>query len=207
MARTTVMKLWTAVVTAFLALCTTLGLITTTAAASVPRNEPARNTGATTALAPAPQTALPPKAWDRSLPPTMKQRIRAEAHGSSPSCRHRRPTDATASDDTACDTGEADASTAPLRGTPRRPRGPAGGRRPARPPPSPPAALRPPPRRHPQAPAPPAPPTTAQPREDPDHAGRGSSRSVFRPQQRGTPTASSRFEPVASSSSGRSWRP
>ncbi|MBA5224356.1 DUF6344 domain-containing protein [Streptomyces griseoaurantiacus] len=112
MARTTVLKLWTAVVTAFLALCTTLGLITTTAAASVPRNEPARNTGATTALAPAPQTALPPKAWDRSLPPTMKQRIRAEAHGSSPSCRHRRPTDATASDDTACDTGEADASTA-----------------------------------------------------------------------------------------------
>jgi hypothetical protein len=111
MARTTVMKLWTAVVTAFLALCTTLGLITTTAAASVPRNEPARNTGATTALAPAPQTALAPRAWDRSLPPTMKQRIRAEAHGSAPSCRHRRPTDATASDALTCDTTAVDATT------------------------------------------------------------------------------------------------
>ena len=31
------MKLWTALVTAFLALCTTLGLITTTAAAAVPQ--------------------------------------------------------------------------------------------------------------------------------------------------------------------------
>jgi hypothetical protein len=28
----------------------------------------------------------------------MKQRIRAEAHGSSPSCRHRPPTDATETD-------------------------------------------------------------------------------------------------------------
>ena len=111
MARTTVMKLWTAVVTAFLALCTTLGLITTTAAASVPRSEPARNTGTTTAVAPAPQPALPPTTWDRSLPPTMKQRIRAEAHGSSPSCRHRRPTDGTASDAPACDTSTAHAST------------------------------------------------------------------------------------------------
>jgi hypothetical protein len=111
MARTTLMKLWTAVVTAFLALCTTLGLITTTAAASVPESEPARNTGATTALAPAPQQALPPRAWARTLPPTMKQRISAEAHGSSPSCRHRRPTDATAFDAPACDTAAADAST------------------------------------------------------------------------------------------------
>lgn len=28
----------------------------------------------------------------------MKQRIRAEAHGSSPSCRHRPPTEATEAD-------------------------------------------------------------------------------------------------------------
>ncbi|WP_240500978.1 DUF6344 domain-containing protein, partial [Streptomyces neyagawaensis] len=31
---------------------------------------------------------LPSRPRDRALPPTMKQRIRAEAHGSSPSCRH-----------------------------------------------------------------------------------------------------------------------
>lgn len=112
MARTTVSKLWTAVVTAFLALCTTLGLITTTAAADVPRSEPARNTGATTTVATVPQQARPARPWNSSLPPTMKQRIRAEAHGSSPSCRHRSPADATASDATTCDTTGADAPTA-----------------------------------------------------------------------------------------------
>ncbi|GGL99815.1 hypothetical protein GCM10010129_49360 [Streptomyces fumigatiscleroticus] len=88
MAGNKVMKLWTAIVTAFLALCTALGLITTSAAAAVPRTEPARNSGS------APDTELPPlPSWSRSnarsLPPTMKQRIRAEAHGKSPSCRHR----------------------------------------------------------------------------------------------------------------------
>ncbi|CAM5734895.1 hypothetical protein SHIRM173S_04555 [Streptomyces hirsutus] len=36
MARNKVMKLWTAIVTAFLALCTALGFITTTASAAVP---------------------------------------------------------------------------------------------------------------------------------------------------------------------------
>ena len=90
MAQNKVMKLWTAVVTAFLALCTTLGLITTTATAAVADSRPARNCTAPAAL---PATA----AWDwsyaRSLPPTMKQRIGAEAHGSSPSCRHHSPTD------------------------------------------------------------------------------------------------------------------
>ncbi|SER92227.1 hypothetical protein SAMN04487983_102523 [Streptomyces sp. yr375] len=87
-----IMKLWTAIVTAFLALCTALGLITTTATTAVARTEPTRSseTGAT-----AHTTAWPPtsSAWlwaqDRSLPPTMKQRIHAEAHGKSPSCRHR----------------------------------------------------------------------------------------------------------------------
>ncbi|WP_405894898.1 DUF6344 domain-containing protein [Streptomyces sp. NBC_00104] len=85
MAQNKVMKLWTAIVTAFLALCTALGLITTTASAAVPRTETTRN-GA--ALTTAPATSLPARPHDRALPPTMKQRIRAEAHGSSPSCRH-----------------------------------------------------------------------------------------------------------------------
>ncbi|WP_407699886.1 DUF6344 domain-containing protein [Streptomyces liliiviolaceus] len=94
MTRNKVMNLWTAVVTAFLALCTSLGLITTTAVAAVPATQTARNTNA-----PQEATAQEEPIWSRprasSLPPTMKQRIHAEAHGSSPSCRHRPPTDAT----------------------------------------------------------------------------------------------------------------
>ncbi|UUU32606.1 DUF6344 domain-containing protein [Streptomyces sp. CA-210063] len=86
MAQNKVMKLWTAIVTAFLALCTALGLITTTASAAVPRTETARNCAALTTT---PAMSLPARSTDRALPPTMKQRIRAEAHGSSPSCRHR----------------------------------------------------------------------------------------------------------------------
>ena len=94
MTQNKVMKLWSAIVTAFLALCTTLGLVTTTAAAAVPQAGPARNTESSVA---APAIAPAPAAWtwsyNRALPPTMKQRIRAEAHGSSPSCRHRAPAD------------------------------------------------------------------------------------------------------------------
>lgn len=94
MTQNKVMKLWSAIVTAFLALCTTLGLVTTTAAAAVPQAGPARNTESSVA---APAIAPVPEAWTRSnnraLPPTMKQRIHAEAHGSSPSCRHRAPAD------------------------------------------------------------------------------------------------------------------
>ncbi len=93
MTRNKVMNLWTAVVTAFLALCTSLGLITTTAVAAVPATEAARNINT-----PQDATAQEEPIWTRprasSLPPTMKQRIHAEAHGSSPSCRHRPPTDA-----------------------------------------------------------------------------------------------------------------
>jgi hypothetical protein len=90
MTQNKVMKLWTAFVTAFLALCTALGLITTTAAAAVPQAEATRNS--------APSLTLPAMSYgtwsnSRALPPTMKQRIRAEAHGSSPSCRHRPPAD------------------------------------------------------------------------------------------------------------------
>ncbi|MEV4865753.1 DUF6344 domain-containing protein [Streptomyces ossamyceticus] len=85
MAQNTVMKLWTTIVTAFLALCTALGLITTAAAAAVPQPETTRNCAARTTTADLP---LPSRPRDHALPPTMKQRIRAEAHGSSPSCRH-----------------------------------------------------------------------------------------------------------------------
>ncbi|MFF3886736.1 DUF6344 domain-containing protein [Streptomyces sp. NPDC001914] len=94
MTQNKVMKLWSAIVTAFLALCTTLGLVTTTAAAAVPQAGPARN-AETSVATPAIAPALASWAWSysRALPPTMKQRIRAEAHGSSPNCRHRAPAD------------------------------------------------------------------------------------------------------------------
>ncbi|MFI0543143.1 DUF6344 domain-containing protein [Streptomyces sp. WSLK1-3] len=87
MARNKVMKLWTVVVTAVLALFTALGLITTTAAAAVPQTQSARNSAATHSEPSAGAHGL----WSfvRSLPPTMKQRIRAEAHGKTPSCRPR----------------------------------------------------------------------------------------------------------------------
>ena len=99
MTQNKVMKLWSAIVTAFLALCTTLGLVTTTAAAAVPQAGPARNAETPAA---APETAPAQVSWiwslNRALPPTMKQRIRAEAHGSSPSCRHRAPADEATAD-------------------------------------------------------------------------------------------------------------
>ncbi|WP_112466314.1 DUF6344 domain-containing protein [Streptomyces triticisoli] len=83
-----VMKLWTAIVTAFLALCTALGLITTTASTAAAAEQPE-----TTPKRTAPVPAQPTSPWSRvharSLPPTMKQRIRAEAHGKTPACRHR----------------------------------------------------------------------------------------------------------------------
>lgn len=91
MTQNKVMKLWTAIVTAFLALCTTLGLITTTAAAAVPQAEAPRNSTAASMAVPA--TSYWTWSYSRALPPTMKQRIRAEAHGSSPNCRHRPPAD------------------------------------------------------------------------------------------------------------------
>ncbi|MEU8980765.1 DUF6344 domain-containing protein [Streptomyces sp. NPDC048309] len=97
MTQNKVMKLWTAIVTAFLALCTTLGLITTTAAAAVPQDETPRNI-AVSVTVPVPAMSYWALSFSRALPPTMKQRICAEAHGSSPSCRHRPPAedDATA---------------------------------------------------------------------------------------------------------------
>lgn len=108
MARTQVMKLWTVVVTAFLALFTALGLSTPAAAAPVTQTERSCNSTQPTAL---PARTLTPwsLSYARSLPPTMKQRIRAEAHGSSPSCRHRALPDRALSVPAA-----ADSTTAPL---------------------------------------------------------------------------------------------
>ncbi|GKQ38702.1 DUF6344 domain-containing protein [Streptomyces sp. A012304] len=95
-----VKTLWTTIVTAFLALCTALGLITTTAPTAVARTEPARNSGENGGTVPPTASEMSP--WSRlnarSLPPTMKQRIRAEAHGKSPGCRHRRLPDIESAD-------------------------------------------------------------------------------------------------------------
>lgn len=102
-----VMKLWTVVVTAFVALFTALGLVTTTAAAAVPQTQPARNNAV---AHPEPLAMHGLWSYVRSLPPTMKQRIRAEAHGKTPSCRSRSLADT----DTAAATATAtEADTAP----------------------------------------------------------------------------------------------
>jgi hypothetical protein len=104
MTQNKVMKLWTVIVTAFIALCTALGLVTTTAttaAAAAPSSETKRTSATANLTVP----TISPWAWTyvRSLPPTMKQRIRAEAHGKSPSCRHRPLDDADAPADFPCD--------------------------------------------------------------------------------------------------------
>ncbi|MFD7746809.1 DUF6344 domain-containing protein [Streptomyces sp. NPDC059698] len=87
-------NIWTAFVTAFFALLASLGLATAAAstanatnAALPPSATTHEHTAATAATpyAPSVRWTLP---RDRALPPTMKQRIRAEAHGSSPATRH-----------------------------------------------------------------------------------------------------------------------
>ncbi|WP_329120202.1 DUF6344 domain-containing protein [Streptomyces sp. NBC_01465] len=96
-------KVWAAFTTAFFALFALLGFSTpATAAAPQAVTAPAASCKPTAAEARA-LKALEPVAWwalpkDRALPPTMKQRIRAEAHGSSPSTRHV-PLDTDATDD------------------------------------------------------------------------------------------------------------
>ncbi|MFF0221677.1 DUF6344 domain-containing protein [Streptomyces sp. NPDC004629] len=95
-----VMNLWTVIVTAFLALFAALGLASSATAAAAPQTEAPQKSSA-----PAPTPATHHWSWTRSwswsearaLPPTMKQRIRAEAHGTSPSCRHS-PLEDTAAD-------------------------------------------------------------------------------------------------------------
>ncbi|MEU9763034.1 DUF6344 domain-containing protein [Streptomyces sp. NPDC001834] len=88
-------SIWTAFVTAFFALLAALGFMNTPAAATqqsaaepTATNQEHAGATATTATAPSVRWTLP---RDRSLPPTMKQRIRAEAHGSSPAARRLSP--------------------------------------------------------------------------------------------------------------------
>ncbi|WP_406094803.1 DUF6344 domain-containing protein [Streptomyces sp. NBC_01013] len=88
-------SIWTAFITAFFALLASLGLASSAAAATESTvTEPTatthehRVTTAATPTAPSVRWTLP---RDRALPPTMKQRIRAEAHGSSPATRQLAP--------------------------------------------------------------------------------------------------------------------
>nr|WSW68105.1 DUF6344 domain-containing protein [Streptomyces sp. NBC_00995] len=88
-------SIWTAFITAFFALLASLGLGGSTAAATEATvTEPAATSHEHRAQSPA-TLAAPSVRWtlprDRALPPTMKQRIRAEAHGSSPSARTLAP--------------------------------------------------------------------------------------------------------------------
>ncbi|MET4924592.1 DUF6344 domain-containing protein [Streptomyces sp. PSRA5] len=106
MAAFKVKNLWTVFLTAFFAVLTTLGLTAPAAAADAavqqPAEQPAKDRSPLTAeergggeaAAPAVRRALPENARpaDTSRPPTIEQRIRAEAHGSSPSVR-RLPVD------------------------------------------------------------------------------------------------------------------
>ncbi|ALO09652.1 hypothetical protein AQF52_4058 [Streptomyces venezuelae] len=102
MATAKVKQFWTAFISVLFALLASVGLASTAAAAQQPAvqqpEEPAGSaataavptTGERThASVPAQRTHRWPLAGDRSLPPTIKQRIGAEAHGSSPSVRHR----------------------------------------------------------------------------------------------------------------------
>ncbi|MEU6505823.1 MULTISPECIES: DUF6344 domain-containing protein [unclassified Streptomyces] len=103
MTQNKVMKLWTAIVTAFLALCTALGLVTATTATTAAAAPLTETPGTGTAQRTVPTNpAAHHWLWShaRALPPTMKQRIRAEAHGKTPSCRHR-PLDSTEAESTA----------------------------------------------------------------------------------------------------------
>lgn len=89
--------LWTVLVGAFLSLFAALGF-SAPASATAPQAQPqpqprpqsAPRTPAVPCAAPV-ETAVAAPHWtlglDRSMPPTMKQRILAEAHGSSPTCR------------------------------------------------------------------------------------------------------------------------
>jgi hypothetical protein len=91
MAENQVRKLWTAIISALVALCAALGFVTTTATTAVAQTESPRNSDKSRSTVRPVVPAASPWAWllARALPPTMKQRIHAEAHGASPSCRHR----------------------------------------------------------------------------------------------------------------------
>ncbi|MEU2233208.1 DUF6344 domain-containing protein [Streptomyces vietnamensis] len=101
MATARVKQFWTAFISVLFALLASVGLANTAAAAGQPAvqqpEEPAAPAAATAPVAgeralvsvPAQRAHRWPLVGDRSLPPTIKQRIAAEAHGSSPSARQR----------------------------------------------------------------------------------------------------------------------
>ncbi|MBT2390258.1 hypothetical protein J7E87_12670 [Streptomyces sp. ISL-1] len=102
MAAFQVKNLWSVFITALFALLASVGLTTAAGAAQQPAvrtpgrldlPKQARPQGLW-ATVPAPSTRWSPTARGRSLPPTIKQRIRAEAHGSSPATRQRPEIDA-----------------------------------------------------------------------------------------------------------------
>ncbi|WP_405797035.1 DUF6344 domain-containing protein [Streptomyces sp. NBC_01506] len=142
MAAFKVKNLWTVFLTAFFAVLTTLGLTAPAAAADAavqqPAEQPAKGdrsdrspvaaearggggggvgvgVGVGVEEAPAVRRALPRSARpaDTSRPPTIEQRIRAEAHGSSPSVR-RLPVDTRTDADVARDNEAAAAADAAL---------------------------------------------------------------------------------------------
>ncbi|WP_405726408.1 DUF6344 domain-containing protein [Streptomyces sp. NBC_01537] len=91
MAAAKIAQIWTVFITALVKCLAVLGFkATTEAAAPVAAPAPAPVAAPVAAPASIPAlTALLPRqrSGDRSVPPTMKQRIRAEAHGASPSSR------------------------------------------------------------------------------------------------------------------------
>ncbi|WP_406081668.1 DUF6344 domain-containing protein [Streptomyces zaomyceticus] len=102
MATAKVKQFWTTFISVLFALLASVGLAGTAAATQQPAvqqpEEPAGTAAGTApvvgeraalASVPAQRAHLWPVAGDRSLPPTIKQRIAAEAHGSSPAARHR----------------------------------------------------------------------------------------------------------------------
>ncbi|MEU6619298.1 DUF6344 domain-containing protein [Streptomyces litmocidini] len=101
MATAKVKQFWTAFISVLFALLASVGLANTAAAAGQPAvqqpEEPAAPAAAPAAAAveralapvPAQRARRWPLVGDRSLPPTIKQRIAAEAHGASPSARQR----------------------------------------------------------------------------------------------------------------------
>ncbi|MFZ3498820.1 DUF6344 domain-containing protein [Streptomyces sp. 5.8] len=89
--RSTIASIWTTVLAALVALLTTLGFggKVAQAAATPLSSSPAAAPAATAANRPAFMARRTWRAMMRggSLPPTIKQRIRAEAHGKTPSVR------------------------------------------------------------------------------------------------------------------------
>ncbi|QNP64242.1 hypothetical protein IAG43_15920 [Streptomyces genisteinicus] len=138
MAALKVRNLWTAFVTAFFALLASVGLTTATATAATAQpavatpDEPARADVRTASGTTVPEQSrrtepqrLPAARGSRSLPPTMKQRIGAEAHGASPATRRLRDREAEAAAAAGTDARTAtasDAVPAPVPALPERTR-------------------------------------------------------------------------------------